>query len=346
MTREEVLTILESKLKFGPVSGPTDNMPAFCPFHKGGNEKSPALYVYVGPSTLHVQTGSAYCHTCGEGWSLPSLLRKLGMPSNTIETVQRFLQETGVARPKQYRLNFDLPILPEMTLGMFDYCPTKLLDDGFTEEVLRRYEVGFDRERSRITFPLRDHLGNLVGISGRTVLPDAYPRYKIYTREFEEVYRNYQFHKGRICWGLHQFYQASLHQVVEPVVVCEGFKAAMWVAQAGYPHVVALLGKYASEEQRALLLRTTSRLVLFLDNDGPGREAAPVVAEQLGGAEVLIANYGTDAPVSPDDLSGQQVRTAIETAVSPTRLKASGKWPRKSTSKSFSVTQQSAPKGS
>lgn len=332
MTREEILTILEGKLRFGPMQGPSDNLAAFCPFHKGGNERSPALYIYVGASNLHVQTGSAYCHTCGKGWSLPSLLRDLGMPANTIEVVQRFLRETTPARPKLHNLCFDLPVLPEMTLGLFEYCPTKLLNDGFTPEVLRRYEIGFDRERERIIFPLRDHLGNLVGLSGRTVHEDAYPRYKIYTTELSEAYRNYSFKKGRIVWGIHQFYQASLHNTIEPVVVCEGFKAAMWVAQAGFPYVVALLGKYASEEQRALLLRTTSRLVLFLDNDPPGREATPVVAEQLGGAEVLIADYGTDAPVSPDDLTGEQVRAAITKAVSPTRLRMTKKW--ESTSKS------------
>jgi hypothetical protein len=339
VTREEVLAILEGQLRFGPVSGPTDNVPAFCPFHKGGQERTPALYVYVGPSTPHVQTGSAYCHTCGQGWSLPSLLRKLGMPHNTIEVVQRFLKESGPAKRKPHDLCFDLPVLPEMTLGMFDYCPKALLQEGFTEEVLQQFEIGFDRTRDRITFPLRDHLGNLVGISGRAVRDGQYPRYKIYTGEFAEVYRNYQFHKGRLVWGLHRFYQASLNQLVEPVVVCEGFKAAMWVAQAGHPHVVALLGTYASAEQRALLLRTTSRVVLFLDNDSAGLAATPVMADLLGGADVLVANYGTDNPISPDDLSGPQVTAAINTAVSPTRLKADGKW--QLTTKSFRSTHGS-----
>lgn len=266
------------------------------------------------------------------------------MPHNTIEVVQRFLKETGPTRQKPHDLCFDLPVLPEMLLGMFDYCPTSLLEEGFTPEVLRQFDIGFDRERRRITFPLRDHLGNLVGISGRAVADGQYPRYKIYTREFDEIYRNYTFHKGRMVWGLNRFYQASLDRIVEPVVVCEGFKAAMWVAQAGHPYVVALLGTYASAEQRALLLRTTSRIVLFLDNDRAGRDATPVMADLLCGADVLVANYGTDEPVSPDDLSGEQLTAAITTAVSPTRLRADGRWQRSTTRSSNGTRPPGAPR--
>lgn len=320
MTREEVVLILKEKIRFSDVLNASDNLSAYCPFHKSGLEKTPAFYVYVGPSSQFRQTGTSYCHVCGCGWALPALLRKLGMPNSTIANVQRYLDSVRPTSQRKQGVCFDVPVLPEAILGMFEFCPVSLVRAGFTEEVLQRYEIGFDRQRRRIIFPLRDHLGNLVGLSGRTVVDD-YPRYKIYKQELEEVRPHYELHKGRIVWGLDKFYEASLHQSVEPVVICEGFKAAMWVAQAGYPNVVALLGKSLSLEQQTLLTRVSNRLVLFLDNDDAGKDATRVVSRQLRGTDVRVGNYGTSAPVSPDDLSPEQVKAAIETAASPMTMR-------------------------
>lgn len=322
MTREEVLMILEGRINFANLDTPANDLAAYCPFHHGQHAN---FYVYVGPTTYYVQTGAWFCQKCSEGGSFPSLLRRLNLPRSTIDNVQRYLKETTPVRTGKARLTFDLPVLPEMVLGMYEYLPKKLLEDGFTEEVLLKYEIGYDRERKRIIFPLRDHLGNLVGMSGRTVI-DAIPRYKIYKEELRQVMPNYELPKGRLVWGLHQFYQASLSRVIEPVIVCEGFKAAMWVAQAGFPHVVALLGKSMTDEQATLVSRTTSRVVLFLDNDEPGIKALPGMAKQLGGLDVRFADYGTEEPVSPDDLTAEQVKAAVSNAVTPVQKRMNNKW--------------------
>lgn len=262
------------------------------------------------------------------------------MPNSTIANVQRYLESVKPTAKKKQGLSFEVPVLPEAILGMFEFCPLSLVRAGFTEEVLQRYEIGFDRTRRRIIFPLRDHLGNLVGLSGRTVVDD-YPRYKIYKQELEEVHPHYELHKGRIVWGLNKFYEASRYHPVEPVVICEGFKAAMWVAQAGYPYVVALLGKSLSLEQQALLTRVANRLVLFLDNDDAGKDATRVVSKQLRGADVRVGDYGTSDPVSPDDLSPEHIKAAIEGAVSPTTLRYQ-KW-QSTVSQSLSPSSTPAP---
>ena len=40
---------------------------------------------------------------------------------------------------------------------------------GSDEVLLQKMDIGFDKEYERITFPIRDIYGNLVGINGRTV---------------------------------------------------------------------------------------------------------------------------------------------------------------------------------
>ncbi|MBM3203488.1 toprim domain-containing protein, partial [Candidatus Woesearchaeota archaeon] len=183
------------------------------------------------------------------------------------------------------------------------------------QDILRDNDVGFDRDRRRITFGLRDHHGNLAGVSGRTVI-DEEPRYKIYRAEFKSIAPGYELDKSRILWGLDKFYHSRLHVGSEgPVVVCEGFKAALWVKQAGHEDVVAVIGSSVSHAQHVLLSRVATEVVLFFDNDTAGVKAAWKFSRILGDMDVKVANYGTSQPISPDDLTPERVRVAIETAL-------------------------------
>ncbi len=320
MNREEVLALLQPYIRFSEATHETDNVQAYCPFHKGGQERSPSFYVYVGNPTDKKSVGSSFCHTCNEGWSLFGLLRKLKVSRNVLASAKQISSAPRAKKPPTVQLNTEsLCTLPESLLGMFAYAPKKLLAEGFSKSILKHYEIGFDRERARITFPIRDHKGNLVALSGRTVL-DEHPRYKIYRSEFKELVSNYSFNKKQVLWGLHKFYEERMTTLIDiPVVICEGFKAAMWVAQAGYPHVIALIGAFMSNEQRVLLSRVTNEVVLFLDNDDAGIKATARAMDALSGLTVRVANYNTTDPISPDDLSKEKVRTAIEFAIDPNR---------------------------
>lgn len=316
-SNNDVVTVLSRWIRFANPESRADDLAAFCPFHKGGGEQTPAFYVYVGPETHDKRPGAAYCHACNEGWTYTGLLYKLGAARGVIDIIRQQELELRRARKRSflYDLNFDVPELPEQVLAVFDYCPVSLLGAGFEKDILRNNDIGFDRDRQRVTFGLRDHHGSLVGVSGRTVI-DEEPRYKIYKSEFYSVCPGYNLDKSKILWGLDKFYLTRLHRKTSgPVVICEGFKAAMWVKQAGYPHVVATIGSSISQAQRVLLQRVTSDAVLFFDNDAAGIKATWRNARTLGGIDVRVANYGTSQPVSPDDLAPDRVREVIETAL-------------------------------
>lgn len=214
------------------------------------------------------------------------------------------------------RVSFELPSIPEVILGSFEYAPRALLEEGFSKEILKEFDVGFDHERKRITFPLRDHLGNLVGISGRSVTGE-YPRYKIYKDEFKEIVPNYELKKSRVLWGLDRFYFSVMlaqDKVDNPVIVCEGFKAAMWVAQNGYPNVVALLGVHCSDEQQILLSRVCNSAVLFLDNDDAGRKAMWAISRKLSSSlTTYLAQYPKRlGATAPDELTPEELKSTIQ----------------------------------
>lgn len=314
MNRYEVIGLLSEYIRFDEKDDGKDNLAAYCPFHKGGLESSPSLYVYVGEPSQRKHPGTAFCHTCGDGWSLSSLLKKLGVSRKTIDVVKQSVEYIAPKKPNGLKAKtlFEYPRLPEQILGSFEYIPKALVADGFSIETIKEFEVGFDRTRKRIIFPIRNHHGDLVGLSGRTTRNEQ-PRYKVYRSELYEVIPNYQFNKSSVLWNLDKIYQRRMHiDSTPPVVVCEGFKAAMWVSQCGYADTVALLGTHMSMEQQFLLSRVANDVILFLDNDEPGRTAMDKIAKRMGGS-VRIAKYER-LGASPDDLNEDEVRLAIESA--------------------------------
>ena len=315
---DEVKGILEEGgVRFVDTGEDTHNLSAYCPFHKDGQEGTPSFYVYVGPTLPKKSFGVSFCHTCGQAWPLNALIKQLGINRHVVDTIIEMVEEERQAAGKydEYAsINLGNPRLPETILGAWDRAPKQLLDEGFDKSVLRYFDIGVDLKNKRITFPIRDHTGALVGVSGRT-LAEENPRYKVYRSEFRGMISGYELNKSRVVWGLDKFYHTSfLRGLNSPVIICEGFKACMWVHQAGFTNTVALMGTFCSPEQRLLLTRTANEVILFLDNDKPGRKATPAAYKYLSAAlDVSVARYPPGAGGrSPDDLDVHRIQTAIK----------------------------------
>lgn len=64
----------------------------------------------------------------------------------------------------------DRPIVPisEAILGYYKpYVNQIFADDGISYETQQEFEIGFDELTNRITIPIRDEIGTLVGVKGR-----------------------------------------------------------------------------------------------------------------------------------------------------------------------------------
>ena len=157
--------------------------------------------------------------------------------------------------------------------------------------VVEKEGRAYDRFRDRITFPIRDRRGRVVGFGGRTV-GDGEPKY-LNSPETPV------FHKGREVYGLYE----ALHGQRRPeqLILVEGYMDVIALAQAGVPGAVATLGTATSREQAQALLRSTSRLTFCFDGDTAGRQAALRATENvlplLGGdreVRVLLLDSGDD----------------------------------------------------
>ncbi len=122
----------------------------------------------------------------------------------------------------------------------------------------------YDRFWGRVTFPIRDGSGRLVGFGGRT-LGDGRPKY---LNSPESVL----FHKGHVLYGLFEARQAI--RSAERVVIVEGYLDALALVEAGIGYTVASLGTALGTVQLRLARRFAPEIVAFFDGDRAGQDAA------------------------------------------------------------------------
>lgn len=307
----EILELANTFLRGMKKSG-SENIMSLCPFH---DDHSASF-------AMNITTGLYFCHSCHAKGNIFTFLRDLGVPRAMIDQKYKVLIESVrracPAPPDGKRPGiFDIKGIPDSFLGLLDYTHPSMLDAGFTEDTLRYFEVGWDNWHGRITYPVRDIKGELVAISGRTVHADVKPRYKLYDREYE-------------AWGLparwgwdRRMVLYNAHQVIPPmithnppdttVILVEGFKAAMWMWQAGLKNVTALLGSYLSWEQAWQFQWLNGMTYLFLDNNYAGRrgtiEAGHALLREMCGVKVIEYpdRLLDDDKAQPDSLTPDEI---------------------------------------
>ena len=134
---------------------------------------------------------------------------------------------------------------------------TGLVIDG---EKGRRY----DRFRGRVTFPIRNTRGQLIGFGGR-VIGAGDPKY-LNSPETP------LFEKGRELYGLFEARQAI--READRALVVEGYMDVVALAQHGVAYAVATLGTACTPAHVQKLTRQTAHIIFCFDGDAAGRRAA------------------------------------------------------------------------
>jgi DNA primase len=346
--REQVLELVQRYLpnrRLKPSGG--SNYLTTCPFpwHKGGNEKTPSF-------SINVDKGVFKCFTCHVAGGLEYFLHLLEVPRDRIDSetrlikpflerqkeLQRVTREYAFSRNDPFKAEH---ILDEGILGVYDWPPEKLLRDGFDPALLRRLEIGYDRNNQRIMYPLRDLYGNLAGFSGGATLPTQHPKYLVYQGRrtnmegrvirseygewFEEKYLGYRCENHNFIWNYDKVYPLLVEDP-DPeakLYIVEGFKACLWMIQCGYWNTVALMGSYISEHQQRMLHRLGCTVVLLLDNDHAGRNGTINIGDLLWAplyGRVMVAQYpASDVEASiyksdnsqPDDYEPEAIHEIV-----------------------------------
>ncbi|TSC53775.1 MAG: DNA primase, partial [Microgenomates group bacterium LiPW_31] len=207
----------------------------------------------------------------GRGISKPSLqLFKLGFAPNTWESLQKFL------------------------VGKKGYNPQDLEKAGLV--IKSEKKAGFyDRFRSRLIFPLKDHRGNICGFAGRVLDPEAKEAKYINTPE------TLIYHKSDLLYGLFETHQEIKR--VDGVVLVEGELDAISSFQTGVKNVVAIKGSALTPNQVQLLGRFTENISLALDRDIAGDQAARRGIEVADSGGMAIKVIELEGGKDPDEVA-------------------------------------------
>lgn len=122
----------------------------------------------------------------------------------------------------------------------------------------------YDRFRDRITFPIRDRRGRVIGFGAR-VIDQGEPKY-LNSPETP------LFQKGQSLYGIFELQQA----VRKPaqVLVVEGYMDVVALANRGIQNAVATLGTATTTHHVDTLFKLTHEIVFCFDGDRAGRAAA------------------------------------------------------------------------
>ena len=154
----------------------------------------------------------------------------------------------------------------------------------------------YDRFQGRLTFPLHDYRGHIVGFSGRILPSTKNPNMAKYINSPEtEIY-----HKSQMLFGLNIAKEAI--RLENSVIIVEGEFDMISPFQNGFKNIVALKGTAFTQDQLQLLRRYTDTLILALDSDFAGNNAARKSIELADSMEfdIKVLNLG-DKYKDPDE---------------------------------------------
>lgn len=133
----------------------------------------------------------------------------------------------------------------------------------------------YDVFRGRITFPLYDTEGHVIGYSARIYRGEQVAKY-INTKE------TYLYKKGNYLYNYHLAKDEAKRS--KKLIIVEGQMDAIRLYINGVKNVVALMGTALTKEQVELIKRLRCTVILGLDSDEAGKTAT------LKNGEILVQN--------------------------------------------------------
>lgn len=251
-----------------------------CPFHADGKERHPSFGIasndIVKPNKI-VPAGSCHCFTCGYKGSLAQMVADC-MNTDLSKGEDWLIHNYG-----DIWVEKDLNLLPividkgtdtymsEDELSKYRFFHPYMKQRKLTEEVVRKFDVGYDKETNSLTFPVRDIHGNLLFITRRNVSNKTFLIPKLVDKP---VYLLYNVIKDGN----------------DVAFICESQINALTLWTWGYPGV-ALFGTGTQYQYDILKKSGIRNFVLCFDGDMAGRKGAARFKE-----------YFKDEPVFIDDI--------------------------------------------
>lgn len=236
-------------------------------------DKNPSL-------TISDDKGFLFCHVCREGGDVIAYFKKkfglsfrdaceriaanhniqIDYVEEDLEAIKRKREEQKAAYDRvnsmhgNFRKNLRNSEAPILYLKKRNILP----------ETSKFFELGYDAKENRLTLPIRDKAGSIVGFSGRSLGAEM-PKYK-------NTSNNSIFVKSELVFN--EFAASEHIREKDQCIFVEGHFDAISMWQYGLKNTVALQGTASpSENVISRLIRKTKQFVLCMDADAGGVKA-------------------------------------------------------------------------
>lgn len=279
--RRDLLKQGINKLNEIIVKGP--NALITCPIHSDGQEKHPSCNVRLTDGD-RVSAGVAHCFTCHYKANLPTLISDCFGYDDGGDFGKKWLMEhcRYSYLTERRELGKVVPIttikkenkkeifVSEEELASYRVFHPYMFQRKLTEEVIKKFDIGFDRKTNCITFPVYNVDGNCLFIVKRCV---DFKKFYIPPNAEKEIF------------GLNQ-----IPKDCNEVVICESVFNALtcWV----YGKVgIALFGTGSHDQIKTLKELPIRKYILAFDGDTAGRRAEKWFRESLQDTKLVRAYH-------------------------------------------------------
>ena len=255
----------KSGLRFGKQTG-TDIMLS-CPLGVHSDKKPSA--------GINLHNGVFHCFACGASYSLPRLVSVLLYDTEIRIQGETYLlekfadftvenRETAFKLPKrEIRKPKEIQYVSEKELDRYAFYHSYILNRGISKEVIDMFDIGYDKDRRAITFPVKDKQGSCLFIARRSVVGKEY---------------NYPLGAEKPLYGVDVL--ARYGRLSEPLYITESMINCLSLWTYGF-QAIALNGTGSAEQIEMLKELPYRRFILGLDGDNAGRKGTMKLYEAL-----------------------------------------------------------------
>ncbi|MCD7935532.1 MAG: CHC2 zinc finger domain-containing protein, partial [Tannerellaceae bacterium] len=282
-----------------------------CPFH---DDHHPSLTVDPGKQRF-------VCYACGERGDAISFIQKIERCSFK-EALEKLTPESShpperggektvppLTPPSGGRGSLSsvgdwselLPQLMPPVTGDSHLTPTYLEFEGGVAPHLLPGK--WKMMAGRLLFPIHDEHGQFAGLAGRSLAPQAGGR-EDSNGDSPKYLNTPGLPRSSLLYGLHRA-KEKIRQTGTAYLV-EGFKDVIAMHAAGIQETVGLCGTQLAGGQQELLRRYARRVILVMDGDPAGQEAARRIAATLRQAGLETAAIDLPGGTDPDSLFREQ----------------------------------------
>lgn len=215
-----------------------------------------------------------HCFTCNISGTFIDLLSHLVGNDSGREILINYFVNLSVGEKRKFVLelkrNSETPInnfVTEDELATYRYIHPYMYQRGLTDELIERFDVGYDNSTDELTFPVKDIRGNVVFIARRAVK----------TKRF-----HYPSTVVKPVYGANDVMGNSYRRVM----ICESVLNALTGWKYDVP-AVALLGTGTALQYDILKKLPVRHYIIATDPDEAGDKAASKLVKALKGYKIL-----------------------------------------------------------